>query len=48
MALGGTEIIVIACAAVFIFGAPRVIEWARALGKAKKAYSESYNEELSK
>ena len=40
MALGTSEILVIVGLAVFLFGAPKVIEWARGLAKAKKAYQD--------
>ena len=48
MALGTSEILVVAGLAVFLFGAPKVVEWARGLGKAKKAYQEELDKKEDK
>ena len=36
--LGLNELLVVALVAIILFGAPKVIEWAKALGKAKREY----------
>lgn len=38
--IGTTEIIIIVAAAVFLFGGKKVVDWARSIGKAKRAYEE--------
>ncbi len=40
MAFGTTEILLIVALAVLLFGAPKVIQWARSIAKAQKAYQE--------
>ena len=45
MALGMTEILVIAGLAIFLFGSKKVIDWVRSLAKVKKAYNEELNQE---
>lgn len=42
--LGTSEILLIIFAVMILFGAPKVLEWARTLGKAKKEYETSYSE----
>jgi Sec-independent protein translocase protein TatA len=37
----GTVIVVIGLVAALIFGAPKVIQWARALGTAKREYEDA-------
>jgi len=44
--LGQTEILVILGLAVFLFGAPKVIGWAKTIGQAKKAYEKELTEEI--
>jgi TatA/E family protein of Tat protein translocase len=39
--LGTTEWIVIGCIAILLFGAPKIIQWAKALGKAQKVYADA-------
>ncbi len=45
MAIGMTELLVIAAVAVFLFGGQRVMEWARRLGKVKREFEKSVKEE---
>ncbi|MDD3263538.1 MAG: twin-arginine translocase TatA/TatE family subunit [Candidatus Nanoarchaeia archaeon] len=42
--IGAGEIILILLLAVFLFGGPKVVEWAREAGRAKRVF----NEELKK
>lgn len=41
MALGTTEWLIIAGAAVMLFGAPKVIQWAKSLGQAQREYQKA-------
>lgn len=38
MAFGTTEILIVAAIALVLFGAPKVVDWARSLGKAQREY----------
>jgi TatA/E family protein of Tat protein translocase len=42
--LGTTEWIVIGSIAVLLFGAPKIIQWAKALGQAKREFKEAEKE----
>ena len=46
MVWGIQEIAIIAGIAVMLFGAPKVIEWARALGTAKKEFEQASKTEI--
>ena len=46
--IGATEIIIIVAAAIFLFGGKKVIDWARSIGQAKKAYNEGMEEAKKK
>jgi len=48
MVWGIQEIAIIALIAVILFGAPKVIEWAKALGQAKKEFEEASKGEVKK
>ena len=39
--LGTTEWIVIGTIAVLLFGAPKIIQWAKALGEAKREFKKA-------
>ena len=39
--LGLNELLIVAVVAIFLFGSAKVISWARALGKAKKEYTDA-------
>lgn len=43
--IGSGEIILILLLAVFLFGGPKVVGWAREAGRAKKIYNEELNKE---
>ena len=43
--LGTTEWLIIAGAAILLFGAPKVISWARALGQARKEFDDATKSE---
>jgi Sec-independent protein translocase protein TatA len=45
MGLGTTEILIIVGAALMLFGAPKVVHWAKALGQAKREYHRAENGE---
>jgi TatA/E family protein of Tat protein translocase len=45
MAIGTTEWLIIAGVAVFLFGAPKVISWAKSLGQAKKEFNKASSED---
>ena len=45
MALGMTEILIIAGVAVFLFGGSKVVSWARSLGQAKKEFDNAAKQE---
>ncbi len=38
MALGTTEILIIVGCAMLLFGAPKIVDWAKSLGKAQREY----------
>jgi sec-independent protein translocase protein TatA len=42
--LGTTEWLVIGVVAVLLFGAPKIIQWARALGQAKREFKNAEKE----
>jgi len=41
MAFGTQEILLIAGACILLFGAPKVVDWARSLGKAKAEFKKA-------
>ncbi len=45
MAIGMTEILVIAAVAIFLFGGKKVIDWARSMGRVKKEFEKASKEE---
>lgn len=46
MALGTTEWLIIAGAAILLFGAPKVVEWAKSIGKAHREFVKAKNGEV--
>lgn len=43
--IGTTELLIIAVVAgIFFFGKGKVVDWARGIGEARKAYSDSIKE----
>jgi TatA/E family protein of Tat protein translocase len=40
MAIGTTEWLIIGGIALFLFGAPKLVDWAKSIGKAKRTYEE--------
>jgi TatA/E family protein of Tat protein translocase len=46
MVWGIQEIAIVAVIAVMLFGAPKVIQWAKALGTAKKEFENACNTEI--
>ena len=43
--LGTTEWVIIGGVAILLFGAPKVIDWARTLGKASQEFKKARNED---
>ena len=43
--LGLNELLIVGIVAVFLFGATKVVSWAKAMGTAKKAYEEASKSE---
>lgn len=42
--LGTTEWVVIGTIAILLFGAPQILKWARALGQARKEFTDATKE----
>ena len=38
--IGGTELLIIAGLAVFLFGGKKVVDWAKSIGQAKKEFDQ--------
>jgi len=48
MAIGMTEVLIVAGLAIFLFGGKRVVDWARNLGRVKKEFEDASREEPTK